>query len=201
MEKEANEPMNEGMKNPANDEEESKKAKDEKKSKNEVTKNNGNMLGASLVNLSLLSPEKMHSIALISLVVGVPYLIVGLAQFVLSLTGPHIIPGDPIGGLVLALIGTIFLYGAKDFLNDVTDGISFYYMGIILSLIFSVLFILILIADWAEFLLGNEDFLDWSPWEDVVPGIYLVIFPLLFYVHLRKNGILRLGHTFGGWGL
>jgi len=172
-----------------------------KSEKREEKKNNGNMRGASLVNLSLLSPEKMHYIALLSLVVGVPYLIIGLAQFVLSLTGPHIIPGDPIGGLVLALIGIIFLYGARDFLNDVTDGISFYYMGIILSFIFSVLFILILIADWAEFLLENEDFLDWSPREDVVPGIYLVILPMLFYVHLRKNGILRLGHTFGGWEL
>ena len=172
-----------------------------KKEIDERSSSHGKNTDASLVNLTLLSPEKMHNIAIISTVVSIPYLITGLIQIIFYLLGKDIIPGDPIAGFVLVLIGIIFLYGAMDFMENIQEGIAFYYMGIILSFIFFILFVLILIADWMEFLLGNEDFSGWSPQDDMVPGIYLVIFPLIFYIYLRKSGILRLGHTFMRWEL
>ena len=84
-----------------------------------------------------------------------------------------IIKPDIFLGLILIIIGIVFLSGIKDLLQKKDEGISHLVVGSLLSIGFGVIYFLIFLAHGAMFLLGNEDFLTWNALSDFGPPIWL----------------------------
>jgi hypothetical protein len=125
---------------------------------------------------------------------GAFYIIFGIIQFILGLglgaelTEVLLIPNDIIGSFILVLIGVIFSFGVKELRANNLEGNAYIYIGIFLALIFSAIYLLVLAADAAEaYLLISEDFANWSPLDDIRPGIYLGILPLVGFLIWRRK--------------
>ncbi|WP_321430735.1 hypothetical protein [uncultured Methanolobus sp.] len=131
-----------------------------------------------------------------SLVCGSIYIILGLLQlaagtgrvligsdFSIPLANVLFVPADLIGSFVLLLIGTVFIYGVLEMRSGMYEGISYAYVGILLALIFALIYLLVCTGNLLEtYLLRNEEFAGWTPLSDMRPGIYLAILPLFAYV-------------------
>jgi len=83
-----------------------------------------------------------------------------------------IIKPDIIMGIILSIIGMIFLSGINDMLKNKDEGIGHLVVGSILALGFGVIYILIFFAHGAMFLLANEEYLTWNPISDFGPVIW-----------------------------
>ena len=125
---------------------------------------------------------------------GAFYLIFGIIQFIIGLglgvelSDKLLIPNDIIGSFILVLIGVIFVFGVKELRAKNNEGIAYIYIGIFIALIYLAIYVLILAADAAEaYLLISEDFATWSPLDDIRPGIYLGILPLVGFLIWRKK--------------
>lgn len=131
-------------------------------------------------------------------IVGSLYIIFGVLQIVVwfgletEISEVLFIAPDIFGGFVLIVIGAVFLYGFKELNVGINEGVAFVYFGILLSLVFAVVYLLIMGADaLGAYALGMEDFEGWTPLDDVKPGLYLGILSLLGYLVWRDKFTLK----------
>ncbi len=131
-----------------------------------------------------------------SIITGSLYALLGLLQLSAGigriLAGPDVniplaeilfIPADIIGAFVLLLIGTVFIYGFMEMRSGIYEGVSYAYVGILISLIFAIIYILVSTGNMLEaYVLKSEDFLGWTPLSDMRPAIYLAILPLFAFI-------------------
>ena len=102
------------------------------------------------------------------------------------------IPKDIIGGFILILIGIIFLTGSYQIRLGANEGVAFIYMGILLSLFFLFVYLLIILANMIEaYVLLNDEFIDWSPINDFRPGIYLSILTIIGFLFWHEKFSLQ----------
>ena len=116
------------------------------------------------------------------LLVGSAYILFALLQAVVSLGLADIplIPSAPVGVLVLLILGAVFLSGYRELGEGVEEGVAHIHVGILLSLIFGLLYLLILGADALEaYVIKNEDFADWTLIEGLRPELYLALLSLV----------------------
>ncbi len=149
-----------------------------------------------------------RSAMIFSIITGSLYILLGLLQLSSGLgrilMGPdtHIpftdvlfIPADTIGAFVLLLIGTVFIYGVMEMRQGVYEGVSYAYVGILIALIFAVIYTLVSTGNMLEtYILKNEDYIGWTPLSDLRPGIYLAILPLLAFSkwkNMFEEGLLK----------
>lgn len=135
---------------------------------------------------------------------GSLYILVGSIQFVLGISamldissvhlledsafGLFFAPSDLIGSLVLMLIGSIFIYGLMELRNGLNEGIAYVYVGIILSLLFAIVYILVMSGNWMEsYLLSDPGMAGWSFSDDFRPAIYLGTLSLCGYILWNKD--------------
>lgn len=142
---------------------------------------------------------------LFALIMGCGYALIGMIQSVTGIlkalseasgsayTG-HVladilfIPPDIIAGIILILIGSVFLYGASEIRSGVREGIAYIYVGILLSLIFAGIYVLAATGDLLEaYLLKNEDYIGWSVLDALRPEIYLGVLSLLTYLKWKDS--------------
>ena len=128
------------------------------------------------------------------LIVGILYFIFGALQIIVGLgfdsqlSDALFIPKDIIGGFILVLIGVIFFFGFKELRAGISEGAAYIYIAIFLALIFVVIYLLIIAANAIEaYVLINEDFTDWSPTDDLKPGIYLGLLPFIGFIIWRSK--------------
>lgn len=135
-----------------------------------------------------------------SIVTGSLYVLLGMLQLSAGasriLIGPDVqvpltdllfIPADIIGAFVLLLIGTVFIYGVMEMHSGIFEGISYAYVGILISLIFAAIYMLVSTGNMLEaYLLKNEDFIGWTLASDLRPGIYLAILPLFAFIKWKN---------------
>jgi hypothetical protein len=133
-----------------------------------------------------------------ALIIGSLYFLIGLVQIIVGFgysadwTSLLYIPSDYIGGFILLLIGAIYIYGVKELNNGIKEGVAYVYVGIMLSLGFFVLYLLITGADIiSAYGLGSEDYIGWSPLINLKPGIYLAIISLVGFLQWRDKFSLR----------
>jgi len=134
-----------------------------------------------------------------ALVVGIIYLAFGLMQVAVafgigadSIGAALLIPQDFLGGFVLVVIGAVFLVGVNQLRAGVSDGLAFVYIGILLSLTFAVIYLLVMLGDsLMAYLIVSEDFEGWGPVDDLKPGIYLAILSLLGLIAWRDRFSLK----------
>ena len=125
-----------------------------------------------------------------ALLIGSCYLFVAVLQF-LVLAGVFeipLVPAEPMGAVVLTVFGLVFLSGYHELNDGVEDGVAHVYVGVLISLIFGVLYLLVLGADAMEaWLIGNEDYSDWSLMDGLRPEIYLSLLSLSGAWWFRKE--------------
>jgi len=86
-----------------------------------------------------------------------------------------IIKPDIFLGICMALIGAVFLVGVKPLFQNKDEGVSFLVGGSLLSIGYGIIYLLIMLAHGAMFLLGNEDFLTWNILSDFSPAIWYAL--------------------------
>jgi len=130
--------------------------------------------------------EKM----LFGLVLGSLYLLAAILQ-ALVLVGVlelSLVPPEILGVCVLGVLGAVCLSGYHELREGVDEGVAHIYVGILLSLVFAVLYLLIMGADALEaYVLKNEDFADWTPLDDMRPEIYLALISLAGAYRWRRD--------------
>ena len=83
-----------------------------------------------------------------------------------------IIKPDIFLGIILSIIGIVFLSGVNDLFKKKDIGVSHLVVGSILSIGFGIIYFLIFLAHGGMFLLGNEEYLSWKVLYDFGPAIW-----------------------------
>lgn len=119
-----------------------------------------------------------------ALVTGSLYIVFGVLQAVASSGSIDIplVPGSIMGAFVLIVIGSVFLFGHKELKEGIADGVAFIVVGIMLSIIFGILYLLVMGADSVSaYIISSEDFHDWTPLDDLRPELYLSLLSIYGY--------------------
>nr|WP_321496685.1 hypothetical protein [uncultured Methanolobus sp.] len=124
---------------------------------------------------------------------GVLYAFFGLLHIVEGLgidtgmAGLLFIPGDILGGFCLLVIGAVFLNGLREMLQGINAGVSFVYVGILMSLIFAAVYLLIMGGNLLDSFIVPDDYEGWSVMETFRPGIYLGLLSLAGILYWRDR--------------
>ncbi len=112
-----------------------------------------------------------------TLLVGLLYLSVGLVQFLNGFIAIEdlVIQPDPFQGAVLAIVGTVFLRGFYERRRGSLDWRAYLSVGTLLAGIIFALYLFMLISNGLGWALGFEDWLDWTPIEQLQPGLWLFV--------------------------
>ena len=116
------------------------------------------------------------------LVAGSAYMLFGVLQALVCVGVVEIpfVPAEPVGVFVLLILGAVFLSGYRELREGTDEGVAHVHVGLLLSLLFAVLYLLILGADALEaYLLKNEDFAGWTPSDGIRPELYLALLSLM----------------------
>ncbi|PKK85291.1 MAG: hypothetical protein CVT48_06070 [Thermoplasmata archaeon HGW-Thermoplasmata-1] len=137
-----------------------------------------------------MDEKRLRCMVLFGLLMAEMYLTFGLLQVVFGITGRGIllIPGDIVGGAILALIGSVFLAGVAVWLGPRgEDAGAYVHVGAWLGVIFCLVRFVFLAANALAFGLGMEDFGEWRITDDMVPMLYLALFPLAAMLRWRTK--------------
>jgi hypothetical protein len=105
-----------------------------------------------------------------------------------GLIGILFAPSDLMGSLILVLIGSVFIYGLMEMRNGLDEGIAYVYVGILISLLFAMVYVLVIAGNWMEmYLLNVPQISGWDILYDLRPAIYLGILPLCGYLIWKKE--------------
>ncbi|AGB49019.1 hypothetical protein Metho_0770 [Methanomethylovorans hollandica DSM 15978] len=105
-----------------------------------------------------------------------------------GLIGILFAPSDLMGSLILVLIGSVFIYGLMEMRNGLDEGIAYVYVGILISLLFAMVYVLVIAGNWMEmYLLNVPQISYWDILYDLRPAIYLGILPLCGYLIWKKE--------------
>jgi hypothetical protein len=129
-----------------------------------------------------------------STIVGILFILFGIIQILVSLNLFGIlgeilnVPKDIIGSFILILLGLIFLYGVYETQHGVREGVAYTYVGIMLSLFFMGIYLLILIISIIEFIINS----DFSSIPEIImsefkPIIYLGLLSVVGIIIWRKK--------------
>ena len=100
----------------------------------------------------------------------------------------NLIPPEIAGGPVLAVVGAIYLYGTIEFSKNSFEGKAYAYVGIILSILFGILYFLTFTANIINaWVLFAEGFEEWTPLVDFKPALYLGLLSLAIYAGWEKR--------------
>lgn len=116
---------------------------------------------------------------LYALVMGFLYLLSGTGEII------GFIGFDVFGGIMLIIISSVYIYGA--ILLFRRKKYSFFLAGLILSLVYAILYALIAVAHYLEFLIGNIENFNLIKEMRVEIWLFLLALPALYYT-LGKFG-------------
>ncbi len=95
--------------------------------------------------------EKIRLIGIYSAIIGSMYILYGMLEIIAWAAGELAFPLSPspdiFAGFILVVIGSILLYRVRDLLNMRYEGLSFFFVGLILSAIIGIMYLLIMGAD------------------------------------------------------
>jgi hypothetical protein len=137
--------------------------------------------------------KKQNSgVKIFTLLVSLLYIIFGTIHIAegigidTGLASALFVPADVLGGFSLLVIGTVFFYGFKELNAGMDEGMSFVYVGIIMSLVFMAVYTLVGAGTLLDSFLLPEDYVDWHIVDQFRPGVYLGI-PVLAAFIAWKN--------------
>lgn len=113
-------------------------------------------------------------VAIYSSALGVISLAVGLVEILGG--SEEAIPGDIFGGFVLVVMAATYLSGVKGTLQGRHDGLSFLIGGLFLTMVFGVLYLLMMGADCLMYLLREAEAL--PTLADARPAVWIFVLSL-----------------------
>ncbi|NHI88116.1 MAG: hypothetical protein EAX87_01265 [Candidatus Thorarchaeota archaeon] len=125
----------------------------------------------------LAVPKESRLPAILTLLIGLAYLIVGGFEVLSSL---HLIPPivgftDLLGGILLMIISSVFLTGVKPLLKNDQEGYAFVAVGYILAALLFGLQILVILTNALGWFLHFENWVSWNIWTDFTPSLWMFI--------------------------
>jgi hypothetical protein len=144
--------------------------------------------GWKVIRFCIRKMDKIRARLWFSVVVGIAYLFFGLMQ-VLSSIGVmpeiSIFPADLMGGLLLIVISFVFLFGARELSFGEQEGVSYVYVGIVLSLIMMGIYVFIVLGNLLSAALVpilEDGPFEWDLISELRPVIFLGVLSLIgFY--------------------
>ncbi len=142
-------------------------------------------------------PEIVNKNALVlALVLGVAYLAAGVLQIGVSLGFLPYVVGmtDFLGGLLLVVVASVFLTGVKPIRSGKREGVSFVVVGILIAGLICVVQLVIIGTGTLGWILGFEDWSDWTVQQHLTPSIWLFVITLAVlgissaFSQLHENG-------------
>jgi hypothetical protein len=134
------------------------------------------------------------ALAAYSFVIGILYaifgileILVGWEEFVgtggpliqpIELAGVNVVPPDVFGGIMLIIIGMVYLTGVGQQGRGEREGLSFLLVGSLLAAMFFVVYIVVMLANGVGYVFQFEDWLEWIWLVDLRPGIWLFLLAL-----------------------
>lgn len=131
-------------------------------------------------------------IGLYSAVIGIAYIVYGLIEMVAWAIGPLSLPLSPsqdaFAGFVLLVIGSLLVYRVKALMDMRYEGLSFLLVGLMLSAIVGVMYILIAGADALDALIVGETWeFDASAYNLPAIVLFILLLPGWLVVRYRDG--------------
>lgn len=95
---------------------------------------------------------------------------VGVLEAAASLTR---VSGDVFGGLVLVVIGLVYLRGASPVVRGDREGVSYVAVGALMASMLLAYYALNAFSNGLGYVLGFEDWLEWTLMDEMKPGAVL----------------------------
>jgi len=134
------------------------------------------------------------TIAVYSFVIGILYAIFGILEILvgwgdfvgtgvpiiqpIELAGVNVVPPDVFGGIMLIIIGAVYLTGVRQQAKAEREALSFLLVGSLLAAVFFVVYVVIMLANGVGYVFQFEDWLEWIWLDDLRPGIWLFLLAL-----------------------
>ncbi|MBD3406895.1 MAG: hypothetical protein GF411_12330 [Candidatus Lokiarchaeota archaeon] len=121
---------------------------------------------------------KVQLLVVLTALTGLVYIGVGIIHTSLFVTQNTIFgfPMDPIQGLLLVIVGFVFIGGIKPLQKKSMEGYAFVIVGGILATLLFLLQMIVIGTNLLGWYLQLEDWINWSLANDISPAIWL--FPL-----------------------
>lgn len=110
----------------------------------------------------------------------------GLALFTLPEAWAFALPPSLLDGYVLAVIGALFLTGARVFPSDEETGVAYTYVAAVFAIAYGLLSLLVLLAGAADLLIAGGEEVP-ARVESIGPALYLTVLVLPAYLAAGKR--------------
>jgi len=126
-------------------------------------------------------------IGILYAIFGILEILIGWGEFVgtgvyliqpIELAGVNLVPPDVFGGIMLIIIGAVYLTGVGQQARGEREGLSFLLVGNLLAAIFFGVYMVIMLANGLGYVFQFEDWLEWIWLDDFRPGIWLFLLAL-----------------------
>jgi len=126
-------------------------------------------------------------IGILYAIFGILEILIGWGEFVgtgvpliqsIELAGVNIVPPDVFGGIMLIIIGVVYLTGVGQQARVNREGLSFLLVGSLLAAIFFGVYMVIMLANSVGYVFQFEDWLEWVWLDDLRPGLWLFLLAL-----------------------
>jgi len=137
-------------------------------------------------------------VAIYSAIVGLAYVLMGLLEItsglgvelsmLIGLAEAFCVVGNAFAGFVLVVIGAVYLGGFGAVSRGDREGLSYVSVGALMSTVLLALYAANIVSNGLGAVLGFEDWLGWTVWNDFRPGLILWVLAIpAVLVALRKE--------------
>ncbi len=138
--------------------------------------------------------NRVRIIGIYSGIIGLLYIFYGILEAYSWIFGPvdvFLSPSpDIMGAFILILIGTILIYRLGRLLDRRYDGLAFLFVGLVLSAIIGIMYMLIMFADVLDCAITGEVW-TFDPYSYNLPAIALSILLLPSWMLMKERGNFR----------
>lgn len=136
--------------------------------------------------------EKIRVIGIYSAIIGSIYILYGLLEIIAWAAGGLAFPLSPspdiFAGFILAVIGSIAVYRVRDLLDMKYEGLSFFFVGLILSAIIGIMYLLIMGADLLDAaIIGEPWVFDTATYNPPAIVLFILLLPGWLIIKEREE--------------
>ncbi len=131
----------------------------------------------------MINEQNNTTTGIYAFIVGGLYVLAGLLEIVTGLgigagplaglAGIFHVGGDVFNGFVLLVIGFVFLCGVQPYLDGDREAVSYTTVGALMASTLFLFYFLNALSNGLGFMLGFEDWLEWTILDDIKPGVLL----------------------------
>jgi len=139
--------------------------------------------------------EQRTAFVLLGLLSGVLYAFFGILTILtfFGVVSFALISADVLTGLMILIVGVVFIEGVRELRESVSDAVPFLMVGLLLAGLIAGLQIAILFSNALGWLLGLEGWKEWQVASDLTQAIWVfpAVVPLLFAMYPFSKQVVR----------